>query len=163
MDLKHSLLINVALLYAILIGVNLPVPLLGLSFEDDTSGNRLWYEPPGWIIPLVWWVLFTMLGLARYELGKAKSGETGRTLIIYLALLCASYAYYTLGLTKLTGVSSLWFGLFGNLIVIAYTLFVVNRVREVSTVATCLILCVAVWTGYATAIVLGQLRAQKLV
>ena len=107
-------------------------------------------------------MLFTLLGLARYELGKVRSGQTGRTLIVGLALLCASYAYYTLGLTKLTGVSSLWFGLFGNLIVVACTLFVVYRVREVSMVATCLILSVAVWTGYATAIVLGQLRAQGL-
>ena len=58
----------------------------------------------------------------------------------------------------MTGVSSLWFGLFGNLIVIACTLFVGYRVREVSTVATGLI----ARTGYATVIVLGQLRAQGL-
>jgi tryptophan-rich sensory protein len=153
---------NVALLYVILVAVNLPAPRLGLSFDEDISGTRLWYEPPGWVIPLVWWVLFTLLGLARYELGKARSGQTGRTLIVGLALLCASYAYYTLGLTKLTGVPSLWFGLFGNLIVIAYTLFVASRVRDVSPLAGCLVLTVALWTGYATAIVLGQLFAQGL-
>ena len=101
--MRRFLLMNVALLYAILVGVNLPAPRLGLSFDEDISGTRLWYEPPGWVIPLVWWVLFTLLGLARYELGKARSGQTGRTLIVGLALLCASYAYYTLGLTKLTG------------------------------------------------------------
>ena len=33
MQLRHSVLINVALMYAILIGVNLPAPLSGLSFE----------------------------------------------------------------------------------------------------------------------------------
>ncbi len=157
---KQALLLDVALLYAILIAVNLPAPLLGLSFDDGPGAKPLWYEPPGWVIPAVWWVLFTLLGLARYELGKARSGQEARAWIVGLAVLCASYAYYTLGLTKLTGISSLWFGLAGNLIVIACTLLVVYGIRNVSQIAAWLVFTVAVWTTYATAIVIGQLRAQ---
>jgi len=37
----RRLMINVALLYAILVVVNLPAPWLGLSFDQGVSGARL--------------------------------------------------------------------------------------------------------------------------
>ncbi len=160
--MNRDLVMSVALLDAILVVVNLPAPWLGLSFSDGENAMRLWYEPPGWVIPLAWWLLFTFMAVARYELGKIGTGQSGRKLIVGLAVLCASYAYYTLGLTRLTGISSLWFGLFGNLLVIACALFVTFRVAAMSAVAARLILPVVIWTAYATAIVLGQLRAQRL-
>jgi len=160
--MNRDLAMNLALLFGILVVVNLPAPWLGLSFSDGEKAARLWYEPPGWIIPLVWWVLFTLMAVARYELGKVGTGQSGRKLIVGLAVLCASYAYYTLGLTRLTGISSLWFGLFGNLLVIACALFITFSVAAVSVVAARLILPIVIWTAYATAIVVGQLRAQRL-
>lgn len=47
-----ALLMNVALVYAILVGGNLPAPLLGIDFEDNGTRESLWFETPGYVIPL---------------------------------------------------------------------------------------------------------------
>jgi tryptophan-rich sensory protein len=79
-----------------------------------------------------------------------------------LAILCATYAYYTLGLGKLTGISPLWFGLIGNLLVIVFALFVTLKLAPASRPAAKLVFPVALWTAYATTIVLGEMKFQKL-
>lgn len=161
--MNMQLILNVLLMYAILIGVNLPAPFLGLSFRETEPRRRLWFEPPGFVIPLAWFILFTLLGIARHLLLTAGGEPSGGWLIIVLAVLCACYAYYTLGLARLTGVSALWFGLGGNLAVIILALVVALLLRPISATVSLLVLPVAVWTGYATAIVLGEMRAQRLV
>ncbi|MCB0518090.1 MAG: hypothetical protein H6577_15680 [Lewinellaceae bacterium] len=47
-----------------------------------------------------------------------------------LAVLCATYAYYTLGFAKLTGISALWYGLFGNIAVILLSSLVVFKLYQ---------------------------------
>lgn len=157
-----GLLLSVLLLYAILVGVNVPAPWLGLEFDGPEPDRRLWFEPPGFVIPVVWFVLFTMLGVARYWVLE-RTGAAEAWLVVGLAVLCAAYAYYTLGLARLTGISPLWFGLWGNLAVVAAALFVALQVYGVSPGAALLVVPVAVWTSFATAIVVGQMRAQGLV
>jgi hypothetical protein len=65
-----------------------------------------------------------------------------------------------LGLAKLTGISALWVGLAGNALVIAAALFVTARAWAVSPLASLLVLPVAAWTCFASAIVAGRLRAE---
>lgn len=158
--MNDSPLANVALMYVILIGVNLPTPFLGLDSEPGAPPKRLRFEPPGFVIPIVWLVLFTGLGVARALV--VRSGGTGAGLVVVLALVCAAYAYYTLGLAKLTGVSALWFGLFGNVVVIVLALAVASEVYIASPTASGLVVPVAVWTAFATAIVIGQMRVRRL-
>jgi tryptophan-rich sensory protein len=159
--MSSSLLLSILLFYVILIGVNIPAPFLGLDFE---SGEKpvLWYQPPGFVIPIVWFVLFTLLGIARHHLIQTGNMNL-QGLLIVLAVLCASYAYYTLGFAKLTHISALWFGFWGNVAVIAAAVFVVVRLYPVSATAAWLTLPVIVWTCYATLIVLGEMRLQKLI
>jgi tryptophan-rich sensory protein len=111
-----TLLTSVVLFYALLILVNVPAPLLGLKFESDPA-PRLWYQPPGYVIPIVWFVLFTLMGVARYQLLQTPQPQL-QGWLFGLAFLCATYAYFTLGLAKLTHISALWFGLLGNVAVI---------------------------------------------
>lgn len=157
------LLANIALLLGVLIAINLPVARLGLDFDDDEPRRRLWFEPPGYVIPLAWFVLFTLLGIARYTLVRDSAGGAGPWLILLLAVCCASHAYYTLGLSRLTGLSALWFGLAGNLVVIVLALFVAWQVSAVSSTAAFLILPVAAWTAFATAIVVGEMKVTGLI
>jgi tryptophan-rich sensory protein len=131
-----------------------------LVFESNEPDRRLWYEPPGFVIPLVWFVLFTLLAIARYQLTRSGDGAGGP--VVALAVLCATYAYYTLGLARLTGVSALWFGLFGNILVIIAALAVAYLARQESATAALLVVPVAIWTSFATAIVVGQMRLQGL-
>ena len=57
---------SIVLMWAIVLAVDLPAPLLGLRFPDGP--RRAGLEPPGWVIPVVWSVLFARLGLARWQL-----------------------------------------------------------------------------------------------
>ncbi len=152
---------SIALLYGILLGINLPAPLLGLEF-DSGPAPRLWYQPPGWVIPAAWFVLFALLGIARHRLmERAHSGE--QKWILALAVLCASYSYYTLGLSKITGISPLWFGLAGNLVVIAAAAALSVRLHALDYAAAWLVAPAAIWTAFATAIVIGEMRLDGLI
>ncbi|MFZ9982857.1 MAG: hypothetical protein ACO3FI_12585 [Cyclobacteriaceae bacterium] len=89
--------------------------------------------------------MFALLGAARSEIQKNKPDTSDADLLLFgLAFLCASYAYYTLGFSKLTGVSPLWFGLFGNMLVILFCIFVCIRIKTISPLATGLIFPVAI-------------------
>ena len=148
--MNWMLLLSILLFYAILIGVNIPAPFLGLAFESDTK-PRLWFQPPGFVIPVVWFVLFTFMGIARYKLWQA--GQINfQGWLLALAILCAAYAYYTLGLATLTGISALWFGLAGNVI----------RIYPISVMASILTLPVVFWTAFASLIVIGDMKLDKL-
>ncbi|WP_026952680.1 TspO/MBR family protein [Algoriphagus mannitolivorans] len=153
----ESLLANFVLFYAILVLINLPVPFLGLKFSGNEVNKRLWFEPPGYVIPIVWVVLFFFLAILRYKLLEFEANDLA-WLVIFLAVLCASYAYYTLGLEKLTGISALKLGLVGNILVILAGLWVGAQVGDFSSKLSYLVFPVVVWTFYATMILIGQLR-----
>ncbi|MBC6995996.1 TspO/MBR family protein [Neolewinella lacunae] len=155
-----EIFMSVMIFYGILIAVNLPAPWLGLEFESGET-PKLWYAPPGYLIPIVWFVLFTLLGIGRYLLLRAGGGDY-LWCLYGLALLCAAYAYYTLGFARLTNISALWFGLAGNTVVILFAAFAVYTLLPVEKTAALLTLPVIVWTAFASLIVIGELRLAKL-
>jgi tryptophan-rich sensory protein len=73
------------------------------------------------------------------------------------------YAYYTLGLAKLTRITALWFELIGNIVVILFSLWVVWKLLPISKTAAFLTAGVIVWSVYATLIVLGEMKLNKLI
>ena len=153
-----NLVSNILLFYVILFVINIPAPFLGLNFEESAV-DTVSFAPPGFVIPIVWWILFTLLGIARFLIfRRSNAANTDSMLPLGLGFLCASYAYYTLGLEKLTGISSLWFELFGNIVVIAAASYLVWRFRRTVPVASLLIAPVALWTLFATFIVIGELK-----
>jgi tryptophan-rich sensory protein len=157
--MNASFVYSLLLFYGILVVVNIPAPFLGLEFKSDRT-QRLWYQPPGFVIPIVWFVLFTLLALSRNIL--LQSGKTNlQGWLFALAALCA--LYYTLGLAKLTGISALWFGLAGNLAVIIFAAVVFFKLLPFSTPAAWLAFPVIVWTLYATLLVIGEMKLEKLV
>lgn len=150
---------NILFFYLILFIVNIPVPFLGLNF-DESAADTVSFAPPGFVIPIVWWILFTLLGMARFLILRRSGNESKKDsmLVLGLGFLCATYAYYTLGLEKLTGISSLWFGLFGNIVVIAAASYLVWRFQRTTPFASLLIAPVILWTLFATLIVIGELK-----
>lgn len=155
-----GLLVNLLLFYAILFLINVPAYFLGLRFEGNEKRKRLWFEPPGFVIPLVWVFLFFLLAILRYNLMLIQESNLA-SMTILLAVICSSYAYYTLGLEKLTGISALKFGLFGNIQVILAALWVGRKVSDLSAGLSYLVFPIVVWTFFATMIILGQLRLSK--
>jgi tryptophan-rich sensory protein len=156
-----TLVISILLFYGILIGVNLPAPLIGLEFESNST-PKAWYQPPGFVIPIIWFILFTLLGIGRYYLVQGQQAQ-GQWWLFALAFLCSTYAYYTLGLAQLTGISALWFGLLGNILVILFASVVVWQLLSVSKTAALLTLPVIIWTAYASLIVWSEMKLEKLI
>ncbi|OOG74837.1 TspO/MBR family protein [Algoriphagus sp. A40] len=155
-----SLVSNIVLFFGILILTNLPAPFLGLKFEGNGPKKRLWFEPPGYVIPIVWVFLFLLLAILRYKLVQIDADGLAKCTIV-LAVVCASYVYYTIGLEKLTGISALKFGLAGNVLVILASLWVGVMVSELSTNLSYFVFPIVAWTFFATMIILGQLRLEK--
>ena len=77
--------------------------------------------------------------------------------------MCATYAYYTLGLAKITHVSALWFGLIGNLVVIIFAILVVYKLFPINKVSALLTIPVILWTMFASIIVIGEMKLEKLI
>ena len=158
-----NLLLNILLFYGIILVVNLPAALLGLKFDGDPN-EKVWFSPPGYVIPIVWWILFTLLGIARYRVVQIGSASViDSWLLIGLGVLCAAYAYYTLGLQAITGISALWFGLIGNIVVIAAALFVIRQLYGSVPAASFLVAPIVLWTSFATLVVLVEIKAARLV
>ncbi len=151
--------LNIALFEAILLLVNLPAFLLGIRFEGNDASKRLWFEPSGRWIPLVWFILFILLALL-YTFIPTESMEIPG-LILGLAVLCASYPYYTLGLERLTGFSAIKLGLIGNGAIIFTTIVVGNGVAKISTDLAYFLFPIVVWTAYTSFVLLGRLRLEK--
>lgn len=154
-----SLILSILSFYGILILVNIPAPFIGLEFESGEKPS-LWYAPPGFVIPIVWFVLFTLLGIGRYNLIHANLNHY-QWWLYGLAFLCASYAYYTLGLAKLTNISALWYGLIGNITVIIMALIVVAKIYPLHKTVAYLTIPVIIWTIYASIIVIGEMKLEK--
>jgi tryptophan-rich sensory protein len=156
-----TLILSILTFYGILIAVNIPAPFIGLNFDSEKT-TKLWYAPPGFVIPIVWFILFTLLGLGRYNLIKTELNNY-QWLLYGLAFLCATYAYYTLGFAKLTNISALWFGLIGNIVVILFAAFVVFKLLPINKTAALLTIPVIVWTAFASLIVIGEMKLEKLI
>lgn len=158
--MNSSLLFNIGLLWGMLFLINVPAFFLGFKFEGNVPNKRLWFEPPGFVIPIVWVFLFLMLAYLRHKLVIGNEHDLAMMILI-LAFICASYPYYTLGLEKLTRISALKFGLGGNILVILAALWVGIEISNFSANLSYLIYPIVIWTFFANMIILGQLRILK--
>ncbi|WP_299793829.1 tryptophan-rich sensory protein [uncultured Marivita sp.] len=154
-----SLVVNMIGFLALLLLVNVPAGLLGLEFGGDGPSPAS-LAPPGWLVVAAWLILFPAMGYARWSVLEAGGPPGLGVAIILLGVLCASYAYYTLGLAQFTGISALWFGLIGNGVVILFALFLAMQAWPVSTGAGIALAAVAVWTAFASISVVQELLLQ---
>lgn len=156
-----TLILSILTFYGILIAVNIPAPFIGLTFDSGKT-PKIWYAPPGFVIPIVWFVLFTLLGIGRYNLIQTEL-DNYQGWLYGLAFLCATYAYYTSGFAKLTNISTLWFGLIGNIVVILFAALVVYKLIPINKTAALLTIPVIVWTAFASIVVIGEMKLEKLI
>jgi tryptophan-rich sensory protein len=121
--------------------------------SEMASPGSVHLQPPGYVIGIVWLVLFAAMGVARWLLlTKPMDTIRARRLILVLLLFCLAYPVYTLGL------KSEILGLGGNLLIIALSLFVVTRLSSISRLAAGLVSLVMVWVSFASFLVVEQLR-----
>ena len=143
-----SALANAGAFLVLLWAVNLPAPWLGLRFEDKPA--NVLFAPPGYVVVAAWLMLFPAMGVSRWLLVRSPAPGAEQRWVVGLAIVCATYAYYTLGIARLTGVSPAVYGLVGNICVIAFAALLAARVWALSHLAALLISGVAVWTAFAS-------------
>ena len=112
-------------------------------------------NPPGWLIGMVWVLLFEAMAFARWlVLGQDDRRVQSSTWVAVLLLFCLAYPAYTIGLRSLT------LGLIGNIATIGAALWVAVRVYKVSRVAAGLISCIVAWVAFATLVTLLQIQGR---
>ncbi len=153
--MNWMLFFSIILFYFILVLVNIPASFIGIELYPDDK-PRLWYQPRGIVISAIWFVLFTFLGIARYQLIITENEDAVRWLI-FLAIVSAGYVYYTVGLARVTALSEAGLGLLGNVLLMVLTSLVIYKLLLVSLKAALLVLPLLGWTAYASLINIGEL------
>ena len=121
--------------------------------EAETKKASAAYDPPGYIVGLVWVGLFTGLGIARWlVLGTKSEGIAHRDWILIFVLFCAACPLYTMGLRSVT------LGLLGNVATGAFALWIAKRVQNHSMAAAGLLVLVAAWVSFASVLTLLQIK-----
>ena len=139
-------LICVTVFITVTMVINGLIALIGWEGDETrfTEGpNRL---PPGWIIGLVWTILFIGMASAFWLLASSteitsrrKAGE-----VLAFAIFCLSYPIFTMGFS----VHFLVFS--GNLLCIVWSSYLTGVLRDISRPASALIMLPAIWVCYAT-------------
>ncbi len=114
--------------------------------QPDRDIQPRW-APPGYVVGIVWTILFGFMGTARWY--ALKSGDrTGARLVVLLILLCLAYPFYTAGLQDRMA------GLAGILVTFLFTAAIAFRARRRGCKAGLMLLPLLAWLCFATALIL---------
>jgi tryptophan-rich sensory protein len=117
------------------------------SMQDFAALNKPPLSPPGWLFPIVWTVLYILMGIASYLVLETKSPTADKRSALKLYFLQLGFnflwsiIFFTLGAYEL---AFLWLAILFVLI-IATTL----RFWCISSAAGLLMIPYAVWVAFA--------------
>lgn len=82
---------------------NIAIPVLvgalaGFLTRNDTlefmeTVNKPFFTPPGWVFPVVWTVLYVLMGVAAYFIDISKYVDKDKALLIYYAQLFFNFVW----------------------------------------------------------------------
>ena len=139
---------------SLIISIAIPLALGGVSalitvgaMQDFAALNKPPLSPPGYLFPIVWTVLYVLMGVASYIVleSDVASAEKKRALGVYLAQLGFNFLwsiiFFTLGAYEL---AFLWLAVLLALVITAtYRFWHIDRVSGI------LMLPYAVWVSFA--------------
>ncbi len=139
-----TLLICIAI--PLLVGGIAPLLTTG-SMKDFDALNKPPLSPPGWLFPVVWTILYTLMGIASYFVVETPSSprDTRDSLRIYFIQLAFNFLwsiiFFTLGAYE---IAFLW-------LVALLTLIIACTVRfyRVSKVAGIIMIPYILWVSFA--------------
>ena len=110
-----------------------------------------WFTPPAWVFPLVWTVLYVLMGVGMGRVWKSRSPYLPRCLWIFgLQLMLNVFWTVWFFVLRLYGISFGWL-----LILLAAVLVMVNCFRRADTTAAKLQLPYVLWLLLAAALNYG--------
>lgn len=134
------------------IGIPLGVGALSSLFTQDTMAQyqqlkQPSFAPPGWIFPVVWTILYILMGIASYMVyrTKGKQPDTKKALLLYITQLVVNFFWGILffGL-EWRGIALLWLLLLWLLIVLTAV-----RFYEIRKTAAFLMVPYILWVSFA--------------
>ncbi len=127
----------------------------GIGFSNaGTSGGDFIGPVPGWIIGVIWTVLFGSLGVARgvMQADGSQAARRAASAVLILLFACAAYPFYTMGLhNEIIGLS-------GNMIIIILSVWTAIRIHDVQRFAVIAPLGVFGWVVFATVALIDERR-----
>lgn len=142
----RSLVLNLLIAVGAVMAMNGLVFGFGWNRSNDNL-PKLSFEPPDYVIGIVWIVLFALMATARWLLNSYFDTEASqaRDWVTFLLIFCLIWPLYSLAISSVIG------GLVGNMGTIAIAVIAVTRAWMVSKTAALLIMPVIPWVIFATA------------
>jgi len=148
-----------SLVLNLLLSLGLVLLMNGLIFSfgwgtGSTTHSKPWFNPPDYLVGLVWTGLFALMAIARWMMNfpSKTSPAQARNWITLLIGFCLLYPLYSLALNSFIG------GLIGNLATIVFASFTIVRVWSISQLASVLIMPVVLWVAIATTIDIPRIQ-----
>lgn len=121
----------------------------GLVTADSMSTYETIYRPPlappGWLFPVVWTILYALMGIAAYLISQTEHEKKGRAFKLYFAQLLVNAIWPVLFFHF-----HAYFLAFAWLLILWYLVFLMTRqFSEISPLAGKLLLPYLVWVTFA--------------
>jgi benzodiazapine receptor len=151
-DDRNGLSLNVGLAVGAALVLNGVIFVLGWNKMTDYAPQP-WFQPPGWVVAVVWLLLFALMGRARWLLNSYTivGVVRARRMVTLLVLSCLLWPFYSLAIGSVLG------GLVGTVVTLVLAVVALALVRTRSREAALLLIPVVVWLSYATLIILATL------
>ena len=149
MPLKVSPRASLAFQVAIPVGLALATNglIFALGWNQPDHDIQPSWAPPGYVIGIVWTLLFACMGVARWCTKQARNTK-GARLISFLIALCLAYPFYTAGLQDRIA------GLAGIAVTLAFTAYIVVHLRRVFPPASLFLMPLLLWLCFAGVLVI---------
>ena len=127
--------------------------LSGNSFEFFETLTKPPFSPPGWIFPIVWFILYALMGFAAYLIYKSDSKGRNSALVIYWAQLFLNFLWSIVFFRfNLTGLSVAVI-----LALLVMVTFMIFKFGKINTKAAAINIPYLLWLLYASYLNIGIL------
>ena len=127
--------------------------LSGNSFEFFETLTKPPFSPPGWIFPIVWFILYALMGFAAYLIYKSDSKGRNSALVIYWAQLFLNFLWSIVFFRfNLTGLSVAVI-----LALLVMVTFMIFKFGKINTKAAAINIPYLLWLMYASYLNIGIL------
>ncbi len=119
--------------------------LVGNFSELYTNVNTPDFAPPAWIFPVVWTVLYILMGVSAYLIGESKSSSRNSALLLYYTQLIVNIIWPLLFfLGKFYFFSFIWI-----LILWALVIWMIFKFYKINKLAALLQIPYLLWLTFA--------------
>lgn len=119
--------------------------LTGNSMEMYKNLNKPPLSPPGQLFPIVWTILFVLMGIASYIVCETRDDDRTEALILYGVQLFVNIGWSVI----FFNFGTLWLAFFWLMLLWVLIIFTISRFYQVNTAAAWLMVPYLLWVTFA--------------